>query len=164
MSRESVESVEELRARLGEEAQAYQAAFDAVDEAAASLLGVNRTDLRCLEILVGQDSVPPSRLGAALGLTTGSVTAMLDRMERLGYLTRTPDPDDRRRTQIRITPEAARLAWEIYGPIAEEGAAEIATYTGDELAAIMDYLRRSRALQDRHRTRIAAMPPPPGRR
>jgi DNA-binding MarR family transcriptional regulator len=84
---------------------------------------------------------------------------MLDRLERLGYLTRAPDPDDRRRTQVRITPEAARLAWEIYGPIAEEGAAETAGYTATELATILDYLSRSRALQERHRARIKALPP-----
>jgi DNA-binding MarR family transcriptional regulator len=155
----SRESLEELRARLGEESQAYQAAVDAVDATAAARLGVNRTDLRCLEILLGQESVPPSGLGAALGLTTGSVTAMLDRLERLGYLTRTPDPDDRRRTQVRITPSAARLAREIYEPIAEDGAAEVATYTAAELATILDFLRRARALQERHRARIEAMPP-----
>jgi DNA-binding MarR family transcriptional regulator len=155
----SRESLEELRAALGEESQAHQAAVDAVDAAAAARLGVNRTDLRCLEILFGQESVLPSRLGAALGLTTGSVTAMLDRLERLAYVTRTPDPDDRRRTQVRITPEAARLVQEIYGPIATEGADEFATYTAAELATILDHLRRARALQDRHRTRIEAMPP-----
>ncbi len=155
----SRESLDELRARLGEESQGHQAAVDAVDAAAAARLGVNRTDLRCLEILIGQESVAPSRLGTALGLTTGSVTAMLDRLERLGYLTRTPDPDDRRRTQVRITPEAARLAWEIYGPIAEEGAAETAGYTATELATILDYLSRGRALQERHRARIKALSP-----
>src|SRR5215472_8164819 len=97
----SRELVEELRAQLATQAQAYQAAVDAVDAAAAARLGVNRTDLRCLEILLGQESTAPGQLAAELGLTTGSVTAMLDRLERLGYLTRTPDPGDRRKTQVR---------------------------------------------------------------
>ena len=155
----SSELLEELRAQLAAQAQAHQAAVDAVDAAAAARLGVNRTDLRCLEILLGRESTTPSQLATELGLTTGSVTAMLDRLERLGYLTRAPGSGDRRKTQVRITDAAARLAWEIYGPIAEEGAAEVATYTAAELATILDYLRRSQALQDRHRRRIDAIPP-----
>ena len=74
----SSENRDDLRRDLGLEVQAQQAAVDAVDAAAAAYLQVNRTDLRCVEILTQTESDLPSQLAAKLGLTTGSVTAMLD--------------------------------------------------------------------------------------
>ena len=75
----------------------YQRSVDAFDEAAAIYLGVNRTDMRCLDVLLEQGQATPGYLADALGLTTGSITAMLDRLEKLGYVERRPDPGDRRR-------------------------------------------------------------------
>ena len=121
----SRESLDDLRKKLGLEAQAHQAAVDTVDAAAAAYLQVNRIDLRCLEILTQSDSVLPSQLAVQLGLTTGSVTAMLDRVERLGYTTRSADPADRRKVVIRITPKATRKATKIYGPIALDGERDV---------------------------------------
>ena len=147
--------LEELRHDLGQEVQAHQAAVDAVDAAAAGYLQVNRTDLRCLEILYQGEAVLPSQLAAKLGLTTGSVTAMLDRLERLGYVTRSADPSDRRKVVVRITPKAARRATKIYGPIAQEGERDVLSrYTAAELRVLLDFHRRGRELQERHVARI----------
>jgi DNA-binding MarR family transcriptional regulator len=147
--------LEELRHDLGQEVQAHQAAVDAVDAAAAGCLQVNRTDLRCLEILYQGEAVLPSQLAAKLGLTTGSVTVMLDRLERLGYVTRSADPSDRRKVVVRITPKAARRATKIYGPIAQEGERDVLSrYTAAELRVLLDFHRRGRELQERHVARI----------
>ncbi|MFF0492758.1 MarR family transcriptional regulator [Nocardia sp. NPDC004068] len=151
------ESADELRELAGRESQAMQAAVDAVDEAAARVLGVNRTDLRCLEILI-RDPATPGRLATELNLTSGSVTTMLDRLAKLDYIARTPDPDDRRKTLITITERARETAWRIYGPIAEEGARELADFTPTQLRTVLEYLRRSRELQERHRARIEQLP------
>lgn len=70
--------------------QAYQSAVDDFDRELARLMGVNETDLRCLEILFAVEEITPRELSRQLGLTTGSVTTMLDRLEKLAYLTRTP--------------------------------------------------------------------------
>ena len=101
-------SREELQAELAEQMQAFQARVDAFDELVAARLGVNRTDLRCVEILVAQRTASPGELGPALGLTTGGVTAMLIRLERLGYLRRVPHPDDGRKVIVEVTDEALR--------------------------------------------------------
>jgi DNA-binding MarR family transcriptional regulator len=151
----SSETVNDLRKELGLEAQAHQAAVDAVDAAAAAYLQVNRTDLRCLEILTQNDSVLPSQLAAQLGLTTGSVTTMLDRLERLGYATRSADPADRRKVVIRITSKAAKKAAKLYGPLALEGDRDVLSrYSAAELGVLLDFHRRSRQLQERHAARI----------
>ena len=151
----SSETVNDLRKELGLEALAHQAAVDAVDAAAAAYLQVNRTDLRCLEILTQNDSVLPSELAVQLGLTTGSVTTMLDRLERLGYVTRSADPADRRKVVVRITPKATRKAAKIYGPIALDGERDVLSrYSAAELHVLLDYHQRSRQLQEHHAARI----------
>ncbi|MBO8188089.1 MarR family winged helix-turn-helix transcriptional regulator [Streptomyces spirodelae] len=144
----------ELRRRLAEEVRALQSATDAVDAATADRLGINRTDLHCLDVLTQRESATPSQLGAALGLTTGSVTAMLDRLARLGYLTREPDPHDRRKSVVRATPAIQRGADELYGPLAEEGAALLERYSLPELELLLDFARRSREIQERHLLRL----------
>ena len=50
-------------------------------------------------------------------------------------------------------------ATELYGPIAREGAREVARYSVAELELLLDFLRRSRRLQEEHRDRIRALPP-----
>ncbi|MFF2556404.1 MarR family winged helix-turn-helix transcriptional regulator [Nocardia sp. NPDC058058] len=154
MSRENMET---LRAQVGQESQALQAAVDGVDEAAAAVLGVNRTDLRCLEVLMRGEATP-GQLAIELGLTSGSVTTVVDRLTKAGYVERHREDGDRRKVLIRSTPAAQAKAWEIYGPIATEGAAELSEYSAEQLNTVLEFLRRSRDLQIRHRTRIAELP------
>ncbi len=145
---------ETLRAELSDEMRSLQADVDALDEAVAEHLGVNRTDLRCLDVLIQAGSATPGQLGTRLGLTTGSVTAMLDRLAKLGYLTRAADPADRRKVVVAPTALALRKAGEIYGPLAESGSRDIARYTEAELRLLLDFLRRSRRLQQEHLSRV----------
>jgi DNA-binding MarR family transcriptional regulator len=156
----SSENLDALRRQLGLDDQAYQAAVNDFDAAAARVLGVNHTDLRCLEILMAQPTALPSQLGEQLGLTSGSVTTMLDRLEQQGYLTRTPDPADRRKVIVRAAPKATQKVWvELYQPLVGEGLEALARYSAAELAVVGDYLRRGRQLHQRHITRVRAMPP-----
>jgi DNA-binding MarR family transcriptional regulator len=145
-----------LLTRVGQAAQAYQTAVEAFDEAVAQRMGVNNTDLRCIEVLLQEEPVTPGRLAVALGLTTGSVTAMLDRMARLGYLTRSPDPLDRRKVVVRATDKTRQITAELYLPLAEEGERDVlAHYTDRELEVVLDFLTRSRELQERHHRRLS---------
>ncbi len=153
----SSESLDELRLQLGVESRAYQSAVDSIDEAAAAYLGVNRTDLRCLDVLMQLGPTTPGTLSAKLGLTTGSVTTMLDRLAKLGYITRAPDPADRRKVTVTLTDTATEKAWQVYGPIAEEGAEAAENYTADELRLLIGFLRAGREFQERHQTRIQNM-------
>jgi DNA-binding MarR family transcriptional regulator len=155
----SSESRNELQQRLGEEVRSFQRSVDAGDDEIARLLGLNRTDLRCLDSLLQNGPSAPSRLATELGLTTGSVTAMLDRMEKAGYISRTPDPADRRKLIVQATPEIAQQAMEVMLPLIRDSVAEIADYTTDDLRLLLDFFRRSRGVQDRHVQRLRALKP-----
>ena len=150
----SREDVDELRARLGAAAQVYQLAVDALDETVAGHLGINRTDLRCLDLLWQAGSATPGVLGTRLGLTTGSVTAMIDRLAKLGYVTRSPDPNDRRKVVVRPTDTILDKSREIYAPIVAGGNELLAKYSEEELELLIDFQLRSRAMQEEHLKRL----------
>lgn len=145
-------------ATLGAAFRAHQRAVDALDEAAAAHLGVNRTDLRCLDVLLERGQASPGDLAAALGLTTGSVTTMLDRLEEMGYVRRTPDPADRRRVQVHPTPQATEAVARMYGPLVAEGMRGLGRYSVADLELFVDFLQRDRPLQEAHAARIRALP------
>ncbi|MFJ9244677.1 MarR family winged helix-turn-helix transcriptional regulator [Streptomyces sp. NPDC101776] len=148
-----------VEARLGAAVQGYQGAVDDFDRELARLLGVNETDLRCLEILLSVPEITPRELSRQLGLTTGSVTTMLDRLEKLAYLTRTPHPDDRRKTLIRVTPEAAQRSYGLIGPFVEDAGRRVrGRYTPDQLELVIDYLTFTREIQQGHVERLREMP------
>jgi len=148
-----------VEARLGAAVQAYQSAVDDFDRELARLMGVNETDLRCLEILFAVEEITPRELSLQLGLTTGSVTTMLDRLEKLAYLTRTPHPDDRRKTLIRVTPEAAQRAFGLIGPFLEDAGRKVFDrYTPEQLELVIDYLTFSRDIQQQHVERLRKAP------
>ncbi|MFE4632214.1 MarR family winged helix-turn-helix transcriptional regulator [Streptomyces sp. NPDC056773] len=148
-----------VEARLGAATQGYQGAVDDFDREMARLLGVNETDLRCLEILLAVEEISPRELSDQLGLTTGSVTTMLDRLEKLTYLTRTPHPTDRRKTLVRVTPEAAQIAYGLIGPFVDDAGQLItARYTPEQLELVTDFLVFTRGIQQKHVERLRKMP------
>ncbi|MFE2185013.1 MarR family winged helix-turn-helix transcriptional regulator [Streptomyces sp. NPDC059455] len=156
---------EQVLAELGKVIQGYQAAVDDSDRETARLLGVNETDLRCLELLIDAEELSPRELSRQLGLTTGSVTAMLDRLEKLDLLTRAPHPVDRRKSVVRVTPEGSRRCYELIAPLIEDGARELgAEYSAEQLELVMDFLRSTTALQTRHTERLRALPAPTAER
>ncbi|MEV5528964.1 MarR family winged helix-turn-helix transcriptional regulator [Streptomyces prunicolor] len=141
--------------------QQYQGAVDDFDREMARLMGVNETDLRCLELLMSGEPVAPGDLREKLGLSSGSVTAMLDRLEKLEYLTRTPHPGDRRRSEVRITPRATTLAHGLMEPFLDEVFEQVTErYSGRELDLVVDFLDCVRGIQDSHRRRLRETPGP----
>jgi DNA-binding MarR family transcriptional regulator len=150
-------------AALGAATEAYQAAVSDFDRETARLLGVNETDLRCLEILMRDTpQATPRLLADRLGLTTGSVTTMLDRLEKAGYVTRSPHPDDRRKVIVAATETAVRRAWELVGPLVSDGQQSLlARYSPQELDLITGFLVSARELQQEHTGRLRQRLPYP---
>lgn len=94
------------------------AAMDRLEALAAARLGVVRSDWRCL-VLLGEGALPPRVIGARLGLTSGSVTALIDRLAGQGHVTRRRDPADRRGVLVERTPLAAQRLAAVDGALAE---------------------------------------------
>ena len=136
---------------------AYQRAVDAFDEAVADRFGLNRSDLRCLDVLFG-GAMSAGHLAEAAALSPAAMTTLIDRMEKKGYVRRVRDTADRRRVLVEMTERAKERAWRTYGPLVEEGDTLLSCYTAEQLALISNFLRDSRELTDRHRKRLQDQP------
>ncbi len=143
-------SREDLLQQLQTEIRANQRATDEVDSVVTELLGVNRTDARCLDVLEERGQMSAGELAVAARLTSGAITAVVDRLERAGYVRRVADPADRRRVLIEPAPAALEATQELMRVMAEEAGPMIERYTDDELELILAFTRAGRQLQERH--------------
>lgn len=94
------------------------AAIDQLDAKAASAAGISRNDLRCLNRLE-HGPLTPKAIGQHLGLTSGSITALLDRLEQRGLIRRSPHPDDRRAVLVYMEPKVFKELAAVYRPFGE---------------------------------------------
>jgi DNA-binding MarR family transcriptional regulator len=135
--------------------RALSTEIDRLDQAAADRFGLNRTDMRVLEIL-GDGPLAPTALAHRLGMTTGGVTSVLDRLERAGYVRRRNDPRDRRRQIVETTPATAAREREVFESLIDATTRFLDSYTDEQLLVINDFLSRMRRLTATHAESIAA--------
>jgi DNA-binding MarR family transcriptional regulator len=129
--------------------RAYQSAVEKMDEAFCRLLGVNRTDGRCLDVIDQRPGLSAGELATAVALSPGAVTTALDRLEQRGLVRRTRDSEDRRRVMVELTEEANRAAWEAYGPLAEMGRPFIEEMSDKDLKTLIRFLRGGTEINER---------------
>lgn len=130
--------------QLVDSLRASQTATDILDEAFCDFLGINRTDGRCLDVVDRRGQVTAGELAKEVGLTTGAVTAMVDRLETAGLLQRTRDQQDRRKVLIQLTPDAKQIAAEIYGEMAHATAPFIDAMSDRDLLTLIAFFDASR--------------------
>jgi DNA-binding MarR family transcriptional regulator len=109
----------------------------------AMRLGMNSTDLECLDIIALREPVTAGGLAAATGLTTGAVTGVIDRLEKLGFAKRESDAADRRKVLVRSQPAALRRIVPMFEPMQRAFNAAIAGYGEKELALLLEFLTRA---------------------
>jgi DNA-binding MarR family transcriptional regulator len=127
----------------------------AFDHLAAERLGVNDTDQHCLNIIESAGGLTSGELAAAAGLSTGAVTGVVDRLERVGYARRIRDSADRRRINIEVTPEFYARAEEIWGPLVRDWQDAVTKgFTAAELERIIQFLRMTDEVGSRHIDRL----------
>ncbi len=130
----------------------------AFDNLAAERLGVNRTDLHCLNIIENSGGLTAGELADEAGLTTGAVTGVIDRLERAGYARRVSDPADRRRVKLEVTPKFYSRANKIWGPMAADWESRLSRrFTAEELELVTEFLRATNELSRRHLERLRKM-------
>ena len=145
---------QQLIGELGEQFRISGIQDIAFDDATAQRLGINRTDLNCIDIIERHGGVTAGELAAEAGLTTGAVTAVIDRLERAGYARRVRDDDDRRRVTVEVTPELEHLAGTLYGPMMEEWQAMMNRATTEQLQLMVDFMREANEVKPRHIERL----------
>jgi DNA-binding MarR family transcriptional regulator len=110
--------------------------------ATASRAGLNVTDAQCINALVLDGPQTPGRLAQLMGITTGgAITAVIDRLERAGYVKRSRDPDDRRRVIVEPVPEKVARFAEFFEPIGRHFGESLARFGDEQLRFLLEWVR-----------------------
>lgn len=131
-------------------------AIDLIGQATAARLGVNQTDLICLELLARRGPMGAGEVAAALGVTTAAVSAMATRLETGGYASREMDPNDRRRVLLRASTAGARQAFSLFDSLYQAAADLHARSSPREQKRLLTLLRQYRQLIAEHTAKIRA--------
>lgn len=111
-----------------------------VSEAIARRHGLNPADLEALGIIHARPQTTAGDLAAATGLTTGAVTAMIDRLEKAAFLRRDTDSKDRRKVLLRLRPASARAIAKDYSGLDTEMRRLIGQHSAKDIQIISRFL------------------------
>jgi DNA-binding MarR family transcriptional regulator len=112
----------------------------------AAKLGLNITDMECLDVLFFKGISSPTELAKHLGITSGSMTTMLDRLERSGLIKRQSNPHDRRGKQIILNEKAIKKVGLMFAPLRQSQAKLLASYSEQELILLSNYFLSSKRI------------------
>jgi DNA-binding MarR family transcriptional regulator len=133
-------------------------------QAVADRLGMNSTDLECLDH-ISRGRLTAGRLAQLTGLTTGAITGIIDRLERAGLARRERDADDRRKILVTALPAVSERLAPLFAPMERAAMAVLSNYRDDELALFLDFLTAARGAALSAMSRLRTLPQPrPARR
>ncbi|OLT13487.1 hypothetical protein BJF78_22065 [Pseudonocardia sp. CNS-139] len=131
---------DDLRARIGAETLRFIAGVVLHNQAVAQRVGLGASDSQFLSLLGLHGPLTPGRLAELTGLTTGTVTGVVDRLERAGYVRRERDASDRRKVLVTQVPAAMAALAEHYRAHGEHLDAVLRRRDADQLRVIADFL------------------------
>jgi DNA-binding MarR family transcriptional regulator len=135
---------EELIEALVREMPWYISASMRYQIAIAHQLGMPVTDVHAVGALVELGPIGARQLADLMGMTTGAVTRLVDRLERGGFVRREPDPNDRRRIVLRVVPDRVGEIARYYEPMGRRWQERVADYSNKELRFLLTFLQRGR--------------------
>jgi DNA-binding MarR family transcriptional regulator len=104
---------------------------------------IRHTDLDCLDLIKRHGPIGPSALARRAGLHAATMTGILDRLERGGWIVRERDPVDRRAVVLRATRERNPELFRLYAGMNTSMDRLLAEYSVQELDVLVDFLRRT---------------------
>ncbi|MFF3014939.1 MarR family winged helix-turn-helix transcriptional regulator [Streptomyces sp. NPDC057939] len=122
------------------------AEFNRIAQEFAHAQGLHLTDVQALIAVLDaeheEDAGPmtPGRLGARMNLTSGAVTACLDRLEKAGHVRRVRAADDRRVVHVHYAQAGREAAREYFRPLATSTDAVRARFDAEELHVVVRFL------------------------
>ena len=128
--------------------------LDAVGQRFADLHGLGRTDVRAIVAVMDAaragEPLTAGGLGAAVSLSSASVTALVDRLERSGHLQRVRDPADRRRVVLQMTERSMAAGAAFFGGLQRDLVAAMEGFSDADLAVVIRFLTAMTEVIERH--------------
>ena len=113
---------------------------DRFHAAVARNTGVSRADFNALDHLAAAGTMTPGQLAERLNLTSGAVTALVDRLERAGWVSRSRHASDRRSQVLELTPAARKVGDRAFRPWLEAMEAAAAGLSESDRRAVARFL------------------------
>ena len=132
----------------------YGARFILLHQAVAERLGLNIIDLRCLRLASEVAEPTAGHLAKITGLTTGTITGLLDRLEKARFIRRERGADDRRKVIVKLLPGGAQKIERIMGPLSQDMDKALHNFTEEELKAVLKFFDVTAGAVSRHLERI----------
>ncbi len=146
----------EIIARLSHALRRHSGVTVMFHAAVAERVGLGQADHKCLDLLIQEGPKSAGELAAHTGLTTGAITGVIDRLERAGYASRRPDPEDRRKVIVVPNMEAAfRDLGPIFAGIGQATDELLQRYSIEELNLILDFIQRADSMVEEQARRLA---------
>ena len=111
-------------------------------QALAERLGINASDLECLDLLAETGPVTAGGLAEHTGLTTAAVTGIIDRLEEGRFVQRTRDPNDRRKVVVQPMPDRIPEVARLYASLGQAMEQLRSRYSSEERALLLDFAAR----------------------
>jgi DNA-binding MarR family transcriptional regulator len=136
-------SRQELTAALNRAMRDASAKGVIYSQAVAERLGIGSADLECLDFIGLRGPISAGALAEAVGLTSGAITGVIDRLERAGLARRERSREDRRKVIVRLTPAVERRVVALYRPMEKAAMAALNDYRDEELQLLLEFFRRA---------------------
>ncbi|WP_433126944.1 MarR family winged helix-turn-helix transcriptional regulator [Micromonospora sp. CA-240977] len=151
----------ELYAEVSMASRRYLASYVLFNQAIADHLGLHPTDVQFLSLLTAAPTPRTVReIAEMTGLTTGSATRLVDRLERGGYVTRTPDREDRRRVLVSPVPDRVDRVTAVWDELGQSWQEILDDHSEEELEVITRHLTRAHDLSHAQMGRLRSRPKP----
>lgn len=148
----------ELYSRIENSLRSYGAESARVVDVFSETHAMHPTDMQALVIILNSERegtpATPSLLRTRLGLTSGAVTGVVDRLVRSGHVRREADPDDRRVVRLRHDESGLTLARRFFGPLADRTHAVLDDHSIAELRLVESFLARVSAAMADYRAEL----------
>jgi DNA-binding MarR family transcriptional regulator len=125
-------------------------ALTGLNAALARRLHVSQPELMAMAHVRLGGSIGPSELAHRLDITTGAVTALVDRLAERGHLERHPHPADRRKLLLTATPQAREEIMRHVTPLSDEIKTLATSFNDEERTVIGRYLAALTEIVERH--------------
>jgi DNA-binding MarR family transcriptional regulator len=106
-------------------------------------LAIKDTDMDCLDLISRHGPLSPSALARQAGLHPATMTGILDRLERAGWIARERDPADRRAVTVRALPDRGREMYALFAGMNSAMDSICADYDEQQLELLADFLRKT---------------------
>lgn len=154
-------SREQLYEDLSMASRRYLAAYVLFNQALADHLDLHPTDVQALSLLTAAPRpVTVKQIADMTGLTTGSATRLVDRLERAGYVARTPDRQDRRRVLVTAVPDRVARVTAVWDDLGKAWQEILDDQSEEELETITRHMRRAHDLSHAQMRRLRSRPKP----